>query len=104
MTTIKRLPTHPGDLLKEELEARGITQKEFSMKTGISYTMLNEILNCKRAVTADIALVMEAALGVNPEMLMNMQNRYNMAQSKMKPTMISNLDHIRKMCASWLLA
>ncbi|MDY5681221.1 MAG: addiction module antidote protein, HigA family, partial [Prevotella sp.] len=37
----KRLPTHPGDLLKEELEVRGISQKQFSSLVGISYTMLN---------------------------------------------------------------
>lgn len=62
-TTIKRLPTHPGDVLKEELEFRGITQKSFAEATGISYTMLNEILNAKRQITSDIALVAEAALG-----------------------------------------
>ena len=99
----KRLPTHPGDLLKEELEVRGISQKQFSSLVGISYTMLNEILNAKRPVTSDIALIMEAALGINPEMLINMQSRYNMAQARMRPAMTSNLDKIRKLCASWFL-
>jgi len=42
---INRLPTHPGDVLKEELEVRGISQREFSANIGVSYTMLNEILN-----------------------------------------------------------
>lgn len=97
------MPTHPGDVLKEELESRGISQKEFSANTGISYTMLNEILNSKRPVTSDIALVMEAALGINPEMLINMQSRYNMAQARMRPAMAANLERVRKMCASWLL-
>ena len=45
MNEIKRLPTHPGDVLKEELESRGISQKYYSELTGVSYTMLNEILN-----------------------------------------------------------
>lgn len=53
MDTIKRLPTHPGDVLKEELESRKISQKKFSEILGISYTMLNEILNGKRPVTSD---------------------------------------------------
>ena len=47
--------------------------------------MLNEILNGKRAVTSDFALLVEAALGINPELLINMQTRYNMAQARMKP-------------------
>ncbi len=102
-STIKRLPTHPGEVLKEELEVRGITQKQFAEATGISYTMLNEILNAKRPVTSDIALLVEAALGVSAELLVNMQSRYNMAQARMKPSMESHLDQIRKMCASWLI-
>ena len=51
MNEIKRLPTHPGDVLKEELESRGISQKYYSELIGVSYTMLNEILNGKRPVT-----------------------------------------------------
>ena len=100
---INRLPTHPGDVLKEELEARGITQKVFSANTGISYTMLNEILNCKRPVTSDVALIVEAALGISAELLVNMQSRYNIAQSRMRPAIKLNIDRVRKACASWLL-
>ncbi|MDD7692206.1 MAG: helix-turn-helix domain-containing protein, partial [Prevotella sp.] len=48
--TTYRMPTHPGDVVKEELEERGISQKEFASRTGISYTMLNEILNSKRPI------------------------------------------------------
>lgn len=103
MEPIKRLPTHPGDVLKEELEAREISQKQFSEYTGVSYTMLNEILNGKRAVTSDFALIVEAALGINPDLLINMQTRYNMAQARMKPSMANRLQTVRKMCASWVL-
>lgn len=79
METIDRMPTHPGDVLKEELESRAISQKKFSTVIGVSYTMLNEILNGKRPVTSDFALMVEAALGINAELLINMQTRYTMA-------------------------
>lgn len=102
-TDIKRLPTHPGEVLKEELEVRNISQKTFSVCTGISYTMLNEILNGKRPVTSDIALIMEAALGISAELLVEMQSRYNIIQSRMKPNMKQQLEEVRKMCASWLV-
>ena len=69
MNTIKRLPTHPGDVLKEELECRKISQKKFSEILGVPYTMLNEILNGKRPITSDFALMVEAALDINPELL-----------------------------------
>lgn len=103
MDAIKRLPTHPGDVLKEELEAREITQSKFASCLGISYTMLDEILNCKRPVTTEFTLLVEAALGINPEMLINMQNRYNMAQARMKPTLSARFSEIQKRAASWLL-
>ncbi len=93
-------PTHPGDILKEELESRGISQKHFAEVTGISYTMLNEILNCKRSVTADFALLIEAATGINAEMLVNMQTRYNLQMARNDAKNIARFKQLRKVCAS----
>lgn len=95
----KRIPTHPGEVLKEELESRGISQKRYSELTGVSYTMLNEILNGKRPVTTDFALLVEASLGINPQLLINMQTRYNMALSKRSKSFSERLEDIRKVCA-----
>ena len=95
-----RLTTHPGDVLKEELEARGISQKKFSEVLSVPYTQLNEILNGKRPVTTDFALMMEAALGINPEMLINMQSRYNMSMAKRKKSLLVRLVDIRQACAA----
>ncbi len=97
-----RIPTHPGDVLKEELEARGISQKKFSELLSVPYTQLNEILNGKRSVTTDFALMVEAALGINPEMLINMQSRYNMAVAKQKKPLLMKLFDIKKACAAVL--
>ena len=102
MDTIKRLPTHPGDILKEELECRRISQKKFSEILGVPYTMLNEILNGKRPITSDFALMIEAALNINPELLINMQARYNMALAREKKALSNRLNEIRKMGASLL--
>lgn len=99
MNETNRIPTHPGEVLKEELESRNISQKHFSELTGIPYTMLNEILNCKRPVTTDFALLVEASLGINPQMLINMQTRYNMVISKRSKTFSERLENIRKICA-----
>ena len=49
-------PYHPGELVKEELECRGIKQKEFAKKFGLSYSALNEALNAKRPITTEFAL------------------------------------------------
>ena len=99
---MNRTSTHPGDVLKEELEARGISQKKFSEVLSVPYTQLNEILNGKRPVTTDFALMMEVALGINPEMLINMQSRYNMSVAKQKKPLLARLVNIKKACAAVL--
>lgn len=38
-------PTHPGEILKEEIEYRGISQRKLAQNMGIQYSVLNEILN-----------------------------------------------------------
>ena len=55
-------PTHPGSLLKDELEFRNISQSQFSKKLGLPNSAFNEILNGKRPITTDFALLMEAYL------------------------------------------
>ena len=99
---MNRITTHPGDVLKEELEARGISQKKFSELLAIPYTQLNEILNGKRPVTTDFALMVEAALDINPELLINMQTRYNMSLARQKKPLIARLMDIKKACAAIL--
>ena len=46
---------HPGEMIKDEIMARGITQKDLAQKMGVSYTVFNEILNGKRPVTTENA-------------------------------------------------
>jgi addiction module HigA family antidote len=65
-------PYHPGELVKEELECRNIKQKDFARKFELSYTALNEILNSKRPITTEFALLLEAALGINADLLVKM--------------------------------
>ena len=92
-------PTHPGEILKEEIEYRGISQKRFSQQTGISYTMLNEILNAKRPVTETLALIFEAVLGIEAEMLVDMQSRYNMQTARNDHRLKVRLQRLRDIAA-----
>lgn len=54
---------HPGMVLKEELEAKGLSNKEFASTIGMPASVLSDILNGKRSVTPDIAILLEASLG-----------------------------------------
>ena len=92
-------PYHPGELLKEELECRHLSQRRLALKLGLSYSMLNEILNGKRTVTTDFALLMEAALGVSSDLLLRMQVSYNIQIARQDKTLSKRLAEVRKICA-----
>jgi antitoxin HigA-1 len=92
-------PTHPGEILKEEIEYRGISQRKLAAEMDISYTVLNEILNAKRPVNTEFALLIEAALGLDAESLLKMQARYNMIVAKRNHGFIEKLNKVRKIAA-----
>lgn len=95
-------PVHPGAVIKDELEARGISQKRLAELMGVPYTMLNEMLNGKRSISTDMALLFEAALEINAEMLVDMQSRYSLRISRNNKTLIDRFNTIRKACAAML--
>ena len=89
-------PVHPGEILKDEIEYRGISQKKLAEKMGISYTVLNEVLNAKRPVTTEYALLFEAALGIDAEPLIGIQADYNMQTTRQNKSFAARLAEIRK--------
>ena len=92
-------PTHPGEVLKDEIEYRGISQKKLAMEMDVPYTLLNEILNGKRAVNTEFALLIEAALDLPAEPLLKMQTRYNMLVAKRNTQFIERLNKVRKIAS-----
>ena len=92
-------PTHPGEVLKDEIEYRGISQKKLAAAMEIPYTLLNEALNGKRQINAELALLIEAALDLPAEPLLKMQARYNMLVAKRNCKFIEKLSNIRKTAA-----
>lgn len=93
-------PTHPGEILKDEIEYRGISQRKLAEEMGIAYSALNEILNARRPVTEKTALLFEAALGVNAEPLLKMQMRYNIFSTKKDATFMKRLSQVRRIAAA----
>ncbi|MEA4916608.1 HigA family addiction module antitoxin [Proteiniphilum sp.] len=96
------IPIHPGEIVKEELEYRGISQKHFAEVIDVSYTMLNDILNGKRPVSTDFALTIEAATGISAELLVRMQLRYNLQVARSKTENIKKWEKIRKTSVTML--
>lgn len=92
-------PTHPGELIADELEARGITQAKLSASIGVSPSLINEIIKCKRGVNTEMALLIEAALDIPADLLLKLQSAYNMQTAKSDATFMQRLSAIRKIAA-----
>lgn len=93
-------PTHPGEVLKDEIEERGISQRQLAESMGLTYSVVNEILNARRPLTAKTALMFEAALDVPADSLMYLQTKYNMQTARKDAAILGVLNGIRKVAAA----
>ena len=89
-------PTHPGEVLKDEIEYRKISQRKLAEQMGISYKALNDLLNGRRTLTIITAMMFEAALDIPADSLMRLQLKYNMQQAMGDQTLMERLNQIRK--------
>jgi len=96
-------PTHPGEVLKDEIEYRGIPQTRLAKQMGMSYNILNDILNERRPVTTTTAMMFEAALDVPADSLMYLQLKYNIQTAKKDNKFLTRLAEIRKVAAAAVL-
>ena len=71
------IATHPGEMIKDELKERNMTQKQLSELTGIKPSVLSETINGKRSVSLSVAMALEKAMGIPAEVWMNLQTQYD---------------------------
>lgn len=67
---------HPGEILREELQERGIKQKDFAQAIGVQATHLNEFIKGKRNLNEDLAMKLQSQLGIPFKTWMNLHNGY----------------------------
>lgn len=72
------MAVHPGMMIKPELVERGITQKAFASLLGVQPSHLSEIINGKRALTTDMAIRIEKAIGIPAKILLAAQTQYDL--------------------------
>ena len=72
------MAVHPGMMIKPELDERGISQKEFAKMLGTQPSHLSEVLNGKRALTTELAVKIENAIGLPAKILLSAQTRYEL--------------------------
>lgn len=78
-----RTPTHPGEILAEELEALGVSPTELARQIRVPANRISQIVNGKRAITGDTALRLAHWFGTRPQFWMNLQALYDVRTAEL---------------------
>ncbi len=92
-------PIHPGEMLSDELRARGISQRKFAGMIECSCSFLNEIIKGKRPISTLTAFRIEAATGISAQVWVNLQSAYDMQVARNDKKFTSLLAKIRRTAA-----
>ncbi len=88
----KIAPIHAGEILYEEfMEPLGLSQNALARGLHVTPRRINEIVNQKRAITADTALRLGKFFGNSAEFWMNLQNRYDLETAR--DALFEKIDH-----------
>jgi len=68
---------HPGNTLKDTLEALNMSQVELAERTGLTPKHINEIVQEKSAITPDTAIKLSSVFGMSPSFWNNLQKKYD---------------------------
>jgi addiction module HigA family antidote len=72
-------PVHPGEVLQEDyLIPKGISQNQLALSMRVPPNRISEIVQGKRAVTAETALRLARAIGTSPDFWLNLQMQYDL--------------------------
>jgi addiction module HigA family antidote len=78
-----RKPTHPGEILLEEfLKPVGMSQVELAKKMGVPIQRVNTLINGKRDMTAETAILLSRVLKTSSEFWMNLQVSYDLYEAQ----------------------
>lgn len=80
---IRRITTHPGEMLREEfLAPLGITQNALAMKIRVPATRIGDIVHGRRGITPDTALRLARFFGNSPEFWLNLQQMHDLSKAR----------------------
>lgn len=75
---MSRTPIHPGEILADELAELGISAAELARILHVPTNRITQIINGKRALTADTALRLGRWFGTGAELWINLQKSYEL--------------------------
>ncbi len=77
-------PVHPGEILREELDALGLSANALAKALGVSVNRITMILNGRRGVSADSALRLARYFGTTPQLWLNLQTSWELRRAEIE--------------------
>ena len=74
-------PTHPGEILREELAELGLSANLFAQKLKVPTNRITEILAGRRSISAETALRLARFFGTSAQFWMNLQTNYDLKRA-----------------------
>ena len=78
---LKEVP-HPGEFIRDELEARGWAQRDLAYILGVKDQAINPIMSGKRGISPDMAQSLSKAFGISAEYFLNLQKAYELSTAR----------------------
>ena len=79
----QRKPNHPGEILLEEfLQQMKLSQVELARRMGVPVQRVNTLINGKRNITAETAILLSRVLKTSPEFWMNLQDARDLYEAR----------------------
>ena len=79
-----RDPVHPGETLREDLVALGMSAAELARRIEVPVNRVTQILNGRRSITGDTALRLGRFFGTSGEFWLNIQKLYELRRAEQK--------------------
>ncbi len=77
-----KAPAHPGGLLRDDLDALGVSVAAAAAALGVTRQQLYRVIAGDSAITPDMALRLEKAIGTGAETWLRMQAAYDLAEAR----------------------
>ena len=81
-------PPHPGAGLKDDIEALGLSVAEAAKGIGVTRQQLYRVINGECAITPEMAIRLEKAIGSTADAWLRMQMNYDLAQARLRASSI----------------
>lgn len=77
-------PVHPGEILRDEIDAAGVSESTLSNALDIPLNRVTKILKGRQDVTADIALRLARYFGTTPQLWLNLQQAWELRRAEIE--------------------